>query len=59
MCLCRVVPNRTVYCFVNVIRILKCTTANYVNKLINVLHMISCNGACDFRLDGAINKIAL
>ena len=59
MCLCCVVPNHTVYHFVSVIRILKCTAANYVNKLISVLHNIICNGPCDFRLDGAVNEITL
>ena len=49
------------YCvlFVSVIRILKCTAANYVNKLINALHKIIYDGPCDFRLNGAVNEIAL
>ena len=59
MCLCRVVPNRTVYRSVSVIRILKCTAANYVNKLINERHKIICNGPFDFRVDGAVNEFAL
>ena len=59
MCLCRVVPSRTVSRFVIVIRILKCMAAIFVNKLKNVFYMIICNGPCDSRLDGAVNVIAL
>ena len=59
MCLCHVVPTRTVSRFVIIIRTLKCTASNYVNKLKNVFYKITCNGPCDSRLDGAVNVIAL
>ena len=47
MCLCRVVASRTVSHFVIIIRLLKCTAENYVNKLKNVFYKIICNGPCD------------
>ena len=37
-CVCVVLYPVVGYRFVSVIRILKCTAANYVNKLISVLH---------------------
>ena len=57
MCLYWVVPSRTVSRFAIVITILKCTAANYVNKLKNVFYKLICNGPCDSRLDGAVNAL--
>ena len=59
MCLCRVVPSRTVSRFVIIVRILKCTAANYVNKLKILFYKIICNGPCDSMLDGAVSVIEL
>ena len=56
ICLCRVIASRTVSRFVIIIRILKCTAANYVNRLKNVVYKIICNGPV---LDGDVNVIVL